>query len=669
LAGYHEGGYTPFALDVTHLVKYGGANTIAVRVDNPPWDSRTDIVPAAKSDWMNYTGIIHDIYLERLPLQYIVRADIRVLDTNGNVVAKVVLANASGTPRALTADVAVFTAEVTGSNITDPSASALVDSPVELHGAPSQSSLMLENGACCLTYNLGIPSPKLWTPATPNLYVLKITLRSDNVVVDEFYTQFGVRTLGIAPGAKFLLNQHPVFFTGMARHEEWPDTGRTATMDKIKADLDRIKQMNVTFLRTAHYPNHPYTYILADRLGLAVMEEIPTWWFGTYEWADQAQRGIADQMWREMIFRDYNRPSIILWSGTNEAEQTSLERRRSFLTRINRDLKLHYYDGRLVTQSAAADRPGADDHTMNAVDVAGWTMYFGVFHGSTHYQGTLSFLDAAHAAFPTKPILNTEFGYWSNPDDGRAHDQVTTFSETFRAFEDRRAVDISLSSATTGFTMAATWWAAFNWYTQHAALQTMGTSHMDRVTDKLVRASIRDVYAPYARMGGLANSSMTSFGVEVPDAYTLAQPSAIPPKLLQDFEYEDSYYEIWQARASLDSAIKHSDTRSLKMTGTGGEWHTVGIYLYNRPIDASIYTNICVWVYDTIGANTLGLRLVDKYGMSQELWSTDQSVKTMWTQFCFKLDDFNQIDRATLTKAQLTTYWDGVYYFDDIRLQ
>lgn len=673
-AGYHEGGYTPFALDVTDLLSYGStiSNTIAVRVDNPPWDSRTDTVPAVKSDWQNYTGIIQEVYLKQLPLQHIARADVRPLDTDGNLFIKTVIHNADRTPQRLTAEVKVFTANVTDTNITSPFAADLIGDIVSISDTTDKTAIMPAGGTRVLIYNIGIVSPNLWTPLEPNLYVLKVTLSNGNTVVDEFFTQFGVRTVGIGKGAKFLLNNHPVFLTGIARHEDWPDTGRTATMEKIKVDLDLINQTNATFLRTAHYPNHPYTYLLTDRMGLLVMEEIPTWWFGTYEWADQEQRRIADQMWREMIFRDYNRPSIVLWSGTNEAEKTSLMRRRAFLTRINRDLKLNYYDGRLVTQSAAADRPGADDHTMNAVDIAGWTTYFGIFHGGKYYSGTVDFLDAAHANFPDKPILGTELGYWSNPDDSLAPVQMAVFSETFEAFEDRQAVNRSGGVVSDGYTMASTWWTAFNWYTQHAKLQTMGASHMDRTTHKPVRTAIQNRYAPYYAMGGVAMTEMLPLPVGIPAVYPTSQPTNVSSMVLQDFEYEDSHYGVDQVDTSLNNAIKHRGNSSLQMTGTGGTWHTMGAYLYHRPVNVSSRSKLCLWVYDTVGSNTLELGLLDADGLSQAIWSDWENAcdnpntqQNSWVRMCFNLELFDQVDLTSLNKIQITMYRNGTYYFDD----
>ena len=92
-AGYHEGGYTPFALDIAPALIYGQENTIAIRVDNPPWGSRNDIVPGLTPDWWNYTGIIQDFYLEAAPPLWVVRADVQVPDTSGDIQVDVVLHN------------------------------------------------------------------------------------------------------------------------------------------------------------------------------------------------------------------------------------------------------------------------------------------------------------------------------------------------------------------------------------------------------------------------------------------------------------------------------------------------------------------------------------------------------------------------------------------------
>jgi beta-glucuronidase len=148
---------------------------------------------------------------------------------------------------------------------------------------------------------------------------MKVLLKETGQIIDEYCTQFGIRTIRTDVD-KVLLNNQPVFFTGVARHEDHPVFGRSIPIDTIYEDMLKVKGVNANMLRTAHYPNHLYTYLLADRLGITVIEEIPVWWFDeSFPWVIQNSiRHIHEQMFREMVFKDYNRPSIILWSTCNE---------------------------------------------------------------------------------------------------------------------------------------------------------------------------------------------------------------------------------------------------------------------------------------------------------------------------------------------------------------
>src|SRR5690625_7482786 len=127
-------------------------------------------------------------------------------------------------------------------------------------------------------------------------------------------------------------------------------------------------------------------------------------------------------MWREMVFSNFNRPSIIMWSTQNESKDVKL--RKKYNANLVNEVRNLYNDYRLITQSAAADQPGFADESMAPLDVAGWTMYFGVFHGSTPYEGTRDFIEKAHEKWPHKPILNTEYGLWSNADKSFIEQQV-----------------------------------------------------------------------------------------------------------------------------------------------------------------------------------------------------------------------------------------------------
>lgn len=501
--GYHEGGYTPFAFDVTSALNYNGENIIVVRVDNPYWNSRNDIVPYTACDWFNYTGIIHDVYLEFSHSVSVLRTNIVPQNVNGDFQTSVVISNDMDVTKNVSVDVEVFEADINENNFNAESASEIIGVQVPVSGLTNTTVSVLGDSVNVWQTNLNLSNPKLWSMKNPNLYVMKVKLTLDGNVVDEYYTQFGIRKLDVVSD-KFFLNDQTVFLTGVARHEDHPVLGRSIPIDTIYSDLKKVKEVKATSLRTAHYPNHLQTYLLADRLGIAVIEEIPVWWFDTEAaWNVQNnERHIHEQMFREMVFKDYNRPSIFLWSTTNEC--LDVPNRKIFIDRVNQDLKQNYNDGRFITQSAAADRPGSTDDSQLACDVMGWTMYFGVFHGSTYFTGTYNFLNAVKTNLPGKPILDTEFGYWSSENGSTTQKQIDVFSYTFLALATHAPVysDGSLNNA--GALMGCTWWCIFDWYShQHAGgYQSMGLYGMDRITAKPVAPVLKSGYLPYYNLGG-----------------------------------------------------------------------------------------------------------------------------------------------------------------------
>jgi beta-glucuronidase len=505
--GYHEGGYSPFAFDASNVIRTDTVNVIAVRVDNIAWGTRKDIIPYVKADWFNYTGIIHDVYLEFADTISVIRADVVPLTLEGALRTTVTLWNGGVTPREVSISLQAFEASIDSLHMTTEKSFELAGPQVVLAGTSQVQLQALPGAARAWRTEVSVPAPRLWSPKNPQLYILRVRVTSGGKLLDEYNTQFGVRVIALQ-GHTFLLNGKPMFFPGIARHEDHPSYGRSLPVSSIYDDMKFIKGLNVNFVRTAHYPNHPYTYLAADRLGLAVMEEIPVWWFDEpVAWTYQnLLRHVHEQMWKEMIFRDYNRPSIFLWSACNEC--LDQDGRKLFIQTIRQELNTRYPDGRFVSQSAAADRPGPADRSEPVCDVAGWTMYFGVFHGGTYYEGTRDFLANAHAALPSKPILDTEFGYWSSEDMVNQAKQVKVFDSTFTAFNEAVVVDSNGVYHPGGYLMGTTWWCAFDWYTAQnpGGFQSMGVSRMDRSAEKTVAARLRSVYRPFIQRSELVTA-------------------------------------------------------------------------------------------------------------------------------------------------------------------
>ncbi|MGC8595565.1 MAG: glycoside hydrolase family 2 TIM barrel-domain containing protein [Candidatus Kryptoniota bacterium] len=520
--GYHEGGYTSFSFDVTKYLNYGGLNTIAVRVDNPPWGSRKDIVPYTVCDWFNYTGIIHDVYLEASDIVSVVRADIVPLDTVGDIQTTIIVFNEGHNSQAVNAHIDIFTASIDSTNILSEKASALVGSEASVVGDVDNLLVVGSDSVQVWKPSILVNNPKLWTPQNPNLYVMKITLRDVNgYIVDQYYTQFGIRTVRV-DSCYVLLNGKTIFLTGVARHEDHPVYGRSIPDSVTYSDFLKIKALNADYIRTAHYPNSPFTYLLADRMGLAIMEEIPVWQFDDPSAfiIQNNQRHVHQQMFREMVFRDYNRPSILFWSTCNECLDQS--NRAIYIKTINDDIKSNYNDFRLLTQSAAADRPGSYDPSQQFTDVAGWTMYFGIFYGASgdYSSGTTAFLDSAHSHYPNKPIIDTEFGFWSTENNSTENQQASVFYLTFaKAFAQFGAVNPDgTKNRQSGFLAGVTWWCAFDWYSagHPAGYESMGVYSMDRKTMKRVGIYMIPSYKPYNEIGGvtginLKNRTTTEF--------------------------------------------------------------------------------------------------------------------------------------------------------------
>ncbi len=539
--GYHEGGYSSFAFDISNYL-VGGDNVIAVRVDSPhqEWsgysDNRCDIVPYNAADaWSQYEGIIHDVYIEVTNPVSVIRTNIVPNGSSGNITSSLVLNNSSSSGRNMTASFTVYGAAINSRTVLSEFAEDLSDGIVRCTNDVSCS--IAGNSVAAISGNLSIPNPQQWYPQSSgsysNLYIMKVVLLDQQTgeILDEYYTQFGIRSITVS-GFRALLNDKPVFLTGINREEDDPLKGRSIDKNEIYNDLLKIKQMNCNFLRTSHYPNHPLTYLIADRIGLAVTEEIPIFWFEQVGWDHQndlsLQRQIPDQMFREMVFRDYNRPSILLWSLNNESINTG--GRGDFIYRMKHELTTSYDDKRLINQASSAEcskdgnGQGLFDITQSNCNIAGFTTYFGLYTGSCensahgqYYDRTKWFLDNFPSHY-TSPFATYEFGTFVDPAGQLPYPanelgQKNVFDSTFRAFSEKALFDTNGAFNCEGVVMGVAYWNAFDFWVNEDSLAHAnsngkfqgyyGVYHMDRTTPRLISEDLRNTYAPYFNRGGL----------------------------------------------------------------------------------------------------------------------------------------------------------------------
>lgn len=186
----------------------------------------------------------------------------------------------------------------------------------------------------CLVFSdvLTVPDVRLWSAEQPNLYTLLFEIIDGDGNIVEYKSQkVGFRTFEIK-GNIMYVNGKRVLFLGANRHEFNPEVGRAITMEDMMADVILMKQSNINAVRTSHYPNHPYFYDLCDEYGLYVIDETNLETHGSWEYDDAqnlqttAVPGSKPE-WTEnvldrcntMVVRDFNHPSIVIWSLGNEA--------------------------------------------------------------------------------------------------------------------------------------------------------------------------------------------------------------------------------------------------------------------------------------------------------------------------------------------------------------
>ena len=465
--GYHEGGSTPFAFDVTDDLVAGDVNTIAVRVDNPAWGTRQDIVPWGLTDWWNYGGLTQPVWLEATASIYAARADV-VPHLDGADVA-VTLHQRGGDSAPVQVGLDILPAAVDPGNLTNADPRSLIPAgALPIASQRVDGGQLPRNGTSQVHASFSLANADLWSPQSPALYVLRVQVFWQERPVDQIFETFGLRRVAVdSKSPRLLLNGNAVAYAGVAIHDErvypgvqgQPRGGPVVTPDDILLLLQKATATNVQLIRADHHPANPLLLMLADRLGYAIWEEIPLYHYTPATFAIAMDRGIPQQMLSEMDLRDMNHPSVMFHGLANESTGGG-EREQALATLHNVDRAV---DGtRLTGQAAYGNQP--DDTTSRPLDVAGYTTYYGVFYGSDAATGTARALQIAHATFPRKPILIMEFGRWAD-DAGQQRDQRQILVDTYAA------AGPVLGTNPDGFLAAVTWWTLDDYWTQRPGVK------------------------------------------------------------------------------------------------------------------------------------------------------------------------------------------------------
>ncbi len=315
--GSHEGGYLPFDLDVTGLVEPGEEFVLTACVNN---ELTFETIPPGVNengkqryfhDFFNYSGIARTVNLVSVPKRHL--DDITVVTeidgTTGVVNATFEVAD-DGAPEASNVTIKATLVDADGNEVV---------------------SGVAEDGAVKLV----VEDANLWKPGEGYLYNMVVEVLADDDLVDVYNQAVGIRTVEVR-GSEFLINGEPFYFTGFGMHEDHPIVGKQHNDAMMLRDFNNLKWIGANSMRTSHYPYSEEFMDFADRTGLVVIDETPAVGlnmglaggvFGAQGYITYTPETVNDTTQqahireiRDLIARDKNRPSVVLWSIANEPE-------------------------------------------------------------------------------------------------------------------------------------------------------------------------------------------------------------------------------------------------------------------------------------------------------------------------------------------------------------
>jgi len=367
--GMHKGGFTPFQFDVTDkLVK--GRNFVVVKADNT---RHQDEIPTVNTDWWNYGGITRDVMLAELPATYIADYKVQLAKHDPHRISGYV--QMAGAAKQQQVALTIPEAGITATVRTDANGRAAIDLPV------ADGKL------------------QLWSPDSPKLYAVELQAGEDKVA-----DRIGFRTIETR-GHDILLNGKSIFLRGVAMHDENPlIPGRLRGQGDMRMLLQWAKEMNCNYVRLAHYPHSEEMIRLADEMGILVWAEVPVYW--TISWTNPDTYANANAQLTDLIVRDKNRASVIVWSVGNETPESSA--RNTFMGKLAKTAHA-LDDTRLVAAALEIHRKGnevtVEDPLADLLDLASFNEYAGWYWASNaemlNYHFNIKY---------DKPVVITEFG-------------------------------------------------------------------------------------------------------------------------------------------------------------------------------------------------------------------------------------------------------------------
>ncbi len=398
ILGKHEGGFTPFSFEVTDLLKEKD-NYLIIGVNN---SREVDYIPAKVTDWFNHGGITRDVKLIEVSKTFITNYFIALDKSTLNQKIKTLKGKI----------------QFAGSEL--PQKANIIIPELKIN---KEIDVNKDNDT---EFSVDVKNLNLWSPENPKLYSVTISAG-----VDKISDEIGFRTIE-TKGKQILLNGEPIFLKGICLHDENPlRKDRANNMEDAQLSLEWAQELGCNFIRLAHYPHQENIVRLADKMGILLWEELPLYW--GIQWGNPEVLKKAKAQYTEMINRDYNRASSIIWSVANETAPT--EDRTKFLSELA-DYIRSIDNTRLISAACKKDQE-ADGHPdsvytyndplLEKLDIISFNEYLGWYGGFPDECRNKTF-----KAGLEKPIMVTEFG--GGALQGFHGDSLTRWSEEFQEY-------------------------------------------------------------------------------------------------------------------------------------------------------------------------------------------------------------------------------------------
>ncbi len=443
--GGHRGGSTPFCIEVTEHLR-PGQNRLQVYVENR---RRHDRVPMHHIDWFNYGGLYREVALVHLPKVFIRRASTALTAKESHIRVEIELS-----------------APVT----------ALAEVRIPELGLTASIPIIAGKGKIFVE-----ASVERWSPETPRLYDVHLNFGADTVV-----ERIGFRTIETR-GTQILLNGKPIWLKGVCVHEDDLELGKVSTEADIRQRFRHARELGCNFLRLSHYPHHALVARIADEEGFLLWAEVPVYW--AIDFANPDTLADARNQLSELILRDINRASVIIWGVGNENADT--DARLAFMGELAATAK-RLDPSRLTSAACLINRETftIEDRLIAHLDVIGLNEYFG------WYERDFSGLEKLLAnSLPDRPVIISETGADAAP--GHRGAGRVLFTEDWQAEFYRQQV--SRIAATT-YVAGLAAWLLYDFRTERRqtsfqrGVNRKGLIGADKTTKKLAFEALAECY-------------------------------------------------------------------------------------------------------------------------------------------------------------------------------